>query len=221
MIKFIGNIIVLCLVGLLIGGCQAVQSFSPQATATQTSGELLFFDDFSTSNQGWKLWNSEQAVIAYADGGLQFTINQPNYDYWSSPGKAYVDSVLAVEATLKQGPTDNDYGLICRMQDEYNFYAFLISSDGYGGIVKVKDGLYQVLNSTNGLEYGTMIRQDQATNLVRADCVGDQLTLYVNHEQFLQVEDADFSEGTVGLIAGSYSDPGVQILFDNFYVLTP
>jgi hypothetical protein len=37
----------------------------------------------------------------------------------------------------------------------------------------------------------------------------------------LLVDDADFSEGAACLIAGAYSDPGVQLLFDNFYVLTP
>jgi hypothetical protein len=35
------------------------------------------------------------------------------------------------------------------------------------------------------------------------------------------VIDLDFSDGRVGLMAGSFSKPGVAILFDNFLVLKP
>lgn len=221
MLKSIGKIGLLSAIFVLLSGCQGLGGLSPQVEPTQAAGEILFSDDFSNPNSGWKVWNSQEAVIEYAEGGLQFTINQLNYDYWSLPGKDFSNVTLAVDAALKEGPTDNDFGLICRMQDEYNFYAFLISSDGYGGIVKVKDGLYQVLNSESGLEYGAMIQQDLAVNLIRADCIGSTLTLYVNHEKFLEVEDSDFTDGDVGLLAGSYSQSGVRILFDNFYVLNP
>ena len=205
---------------LTISGCAVVDQIGADASNTPAPGTLLFHDDFSDPTSGWRLWTSEDAVIDYADETLQFLINKPNYDYWSLPGKSYADVVLAVDATLVGGPMDNDYGILCRMQDDYNFYAFLISSDGYGGIIKVKDGLYQVLNSETGLEYGDMIAQGQATNAIRADCTGSTLTLYVNHTKFLEVTDNDFQAGDVGLMAGSYSQPGVDIRFDNFYALT-
>ncbi len=207
--------------GLGIAGCSTVGQVVDQATDTPAPGSLLFHDDFSDTSSGWKLWDSPEATIDYNEGALQFLVNQTNYDYWSLPGKQYSNVVLAVDATLAGGPTDNDFGLICRMQDDYNFYAFLISSDGYGGIIKVKDGLYQVLNNQEGLEYGDMINQGQAANQLRADCSGTQLVLYVNHQKFLEVEDSDFQSGDIGLIAGSYSQPGVDIRFDNFYALTP
>jgi hypothetical protein len=206
---------------LALSGCNEITQLSGGSATTPDPGTLLFHDDFSDPSSGWRLWDSPDAVIDYKDGTLQFLINQTNYDYWSLPGKQYGDVVLAVDTALAGGPTDNDFGIICRMQDEYNFYAFLISSDGYGGIIKVKDGLYQVLNSESGLEYGDMIQQGQASNQLRVDCSGSTLTLYVNHVQFLQVEDNEFQSGDIGLIAGSYSQPGVDIRFDNFYALTP
>lgn len=209
------------LAALLISGCNLSDHITKSALADIDPGSVVFFDDFSNPNSGWSVWSSEGAVISYESNGLKFHINEANYDYWSLPGQRFTDSTLAVDATLVDGPTDNDYGLLCRFQNEYNFYAFLVSSDGYGGIIKVKDGVYQTLNSPDGMEYGSMIKQGQATNQIRADCIGTRLTLYVNSEKFLEAEDSDFSVGDVGLIAGSYSQPGVEILFDNFFVLKP
>jgi len=209
------------LLALVMTGCNLADRITSSALAEIDPGSVVYFDNFSNRDSGWSVWTSDSAVISYDSDGLHFHINEPNYDYWSLPGQRFSDSTLAVDATLVNGPTDNDYGLLCRFQNEYNFYAFLISSDGYGGIIKVKDGVYQTLNSPDGMEYGSMIQQGQATNQIRADCVGSRLNLYVNQEKFLEAEDAEFTVGDVGLIAGSYSQPGVDILFDNFFVLKP
>jgi len=215
------QVLVLVIMALSLGGCNLADRITDSALDEIDPGSVVYFDNFSNPESGWKLWSSESAAISYDSDGLRFQINEANYDYWSLPGQRFTDTTLAVDATLIDGPTDNDFGILCRFQDEYNYYAFLVSSDGYGGIIKVKDGFYQTLNSPDGLEFGSMIQQGQATNQIRADCVGTRLTLYVNQEKFLEAEDADFSTGDVGLIAGSYSQPGVDILFDNFFVLKP
>lgn len=206
---------------LVLSGCNLSDMITESALAEVDPGSVIYFDNFSNPDSGWDVWNSDSAVISYDMDGLRFQIKEANYDYWSLPGQRFPDVTLGVDARSIDGPTDNDFGLLCRFQNEYNFYAFLISSDGYGGIVKVKDGLYQTLTSPDGLEYGLMIEQGQTLNQIRADCVGTRLILYVNQEKFLEVEDSDFTTGDVGLIAGSYSEPGVDILFDNFYVLKP
>lgn len=214
-------ILIIFLLSLISSGCNLSDRITASALAEIDPGSVIYFDNFSNPESGWDVWSSDSAVISYDMDGLRFKIKEANYDYWSLPGQRFTDVTLGVDARLIDGPTDNDYGLLCRFQNEYNFYAFLISSDGYGGIVKVKDGLYQTLNSPDGLEYGLIIEQGQTVNQIRADCVGTRLTLYVNQEKFLEVEDAEFSTGDVGLIAGSYGEPGVDILFDNFYVLKP
>ena len=42
------------------------------------------------------------------------------------------------------GRCSNSFGVICRYQDEENFYAGLITSDGYAGIFEVKEGIYHL-----------------------------------------------------------------------------
>jgi hypothetical protein len=58
-------------------------------------------------------------------------------------------------------------------------------------------------------------------NHLRFDCVGETLTAYVNSQQVAQVQDADHIEGDVGLLAGTFDGPGVEIIFDNFIVTNP
>jgi hypothetical protein len=36
-----------------------------------------------------------------------------------------------------------------------------------------------------------------------------------------QAQDPDFPEGDVGLLAGTFTQPGVDVIFDNFVVLQP
>lgn len=219
--KIIANTLISAAVLLSLPACNLMDRINLSAVSAVDSGSVLFYDDFSKLDSGWSTLETDSAKIAYDQGGLRFQIDAINYDYWSMPDLPLEDATVAVEATKLAGPEDNDFGVICRFQNASNYYALLISSDGYGGIVKVKDGLYSILNNPDGLEYGSMIRTGADTNLIRADCIDDHLTLYVNHERFLDARDADFSYGDVGLIAGSFSQAGVDILFDNFFVIKP
>jgi hypothetical protein len=97
---------------------------------------------------------------------------------------------------------------------------FLISSDGYYGIVKLKGDQHSLIG-TEQLKYNDRIHPDQSEYRLRADCVGDTLKLYTNDFLLLKVQDRDFSSGDVGLLAGTYSVPGVDMLFDNFKVRQP
>ena len=214
-------ILFLAVFSVMLAGCDLMDAVEAAVGSKGESGEILFQDDFTDPSSGWRVWDSPEASIHYQDGSLRFLINEAHYDYWSLAGQRFGDVILAAEVELADGPLNNDFGIICRYKDANNFYAFLISSDGYGGIVKMKDGLLQVLNGENGLEYGTMIQQGKASNQLRADCVGNRLTFFVNQEKFLEVEDSDFQVGDAGLIAGTYEHPGVDVRFLNFFAIRP
>ena len=47
------------------------------------------------------------------------------------------------------------------------------------------------------------------------------MTLYVNGVQLVQVKDGSYSRGGIGLYAGSFFEPGVEIHFDNLHVEKP
>jgi hypothetical protein len=65
------------------------------------------------------------------------------------------------------------------------------------------------------------INQGSATNHIRADCVGSNLTLYANGSEIASASDSSFTGGDVGLIARTYDTAGTDILFTNFVVSKP
>jgi hypothetical protein len=127
---------------------------------------------------------------------------------------------IEVEAFKVGGDRDNRFGVICRAVDDDSFYTFIISSDGFYGIGMINDGAYQLIGM-DALQPTDAIQLGSAMNHIRADCVGDTLTLVVNGVQLAQVKDNTFSSGDVGLVAGSYTTPGTDIRFDNFIVYEP
>lgn len=192
-----------------------------QILGGQNSDSVLMVDNFTDPLSGWKVWVGEDgSSIDYSNGSLRIFVNQAQFDYWSVAGKNYENVHLESDVKKGDGPDDNDYGLICRYQNQDNFYAFVISSDGYAGIIKVKDGAYQVL-SGESLQYSEAIRRGQDQNRLQAICAGTALTFSVNGIELFTVTDSEFTSGDVGVIAGAYDTAGVEILFDNFAALKP
>jgi hypothetical protein len=186
-----------------------------------SSSLILFSDNFNAGRGNWRLIGSSLgSKIAYEHQGLRITINEINFAYWTTPGKQFGDVRVVVSGSRLGGPDDNYFGVICRFQPPESYYGFLISSDGYYGIIKVLDGKFQLLGVQN-MQYSDAIIQGRATNRVRGDCIGNQLTLYANGIQLISAEDSEFATGDVGLIAGSHEIWGVDILFDDFIVYQP
>jgi hypothetical protein len=181
---------------------------------------VLFQDDFSDSSSGWDSVRTDEGMTDYDGGVYRIVVNQTQTDYWGNPGRDFVDVRVEADASKGGGPDDNDYGLICRYRDTKNFYAFLISSDGFYAITKVVNGDYELIG-LDAMQPSDSIQQGGATNRIRGDCVGTTLTLYVNGDQLYSVEDASYASGDVGLIAGTFDETGADIRFDNFSVREP
>ena len=184
-------------------------------------GDTLILDDFSDLKGNWDTWEErDNTTVTYYHGGLIMVINAPNRDVLTTHIGSYRD--VAIEATAQKltGPDDNAFGLVCRYQDMNNYYALIISSDGYYGIVKVIQGAYHLI-SGNNLNYDERIRQGNAENLIQAECQGNEIALTVNGDELVRVQDSDLETGRTGLITGTYEEAGAAILFDHFVVKTP
>jgi hypothetical protein len=210
----------LLLAGFLAMGCNGGQETAKPLEGPVKSGDIIFRDNFSQVPSGWGTWERDEAVVAYEQGGLRILVNQADFDFWSVAGRHIEDAVIEVDVQRLAGPEDNDFGVICRYQDAKNFYMFLVSSDGYYGIAKLKEDQHSLIG-VDQLKYSDRIRPDQSSHRLRADCVGENLKLYVDGNLMLEAHDSDFSTGDVGVLAGAYSTPGVDVLFDNFEVRQP
>ncbi len=202
--------------------CQKVSSIAgeSQAINQDNAGRLLFQDDFSDAKSGWDSLINEDGITDYDNGQYRILVNTTNTDVWANPGLNFTNTIIEVDATKAGGDDNNDLGVICRYKDSNNFYFFVISSDGYYGIGKFIDG-QQVLVGMESMPPTDAVRQGNATNHIQAECNGSTLRLVVNGQQMAETTDSDFTSGDAGLLAGSFENPGTDILFDNFIVREP
>jgi hypothetical protein len=192
----------------------------PSATPVAELGDLIFEDDFSDPESGWDRVETDQSLTDYHQGAYRIRVDEPQIDTWANPGRVFNDVRLAVRAIKAGGPDDNDFGVICRYRDAENFYAFLISSDGFYAIQKFEDGERTSLGF-EGMRPSPFIHQGAAENEILAECIGDRLGLWVNGVLLLEVHDSTFSAGDVGLIAGTFDESGVDIHFDDLALYSP
>jgi hypothetical protein len=200
----------------------ALASLACFSTSTQsTPSNVLFSDDFSNTDNKWDQVTESTRVTEYSNDTYHIVVNDTNSDVWANPGKeSFTDVHIEVDATKNGGPDDNDYGIICRYTDVDQFYYGVISSDGYYGIMKMTSDGGELIGEDSLLQ-SDKISQGTSTNKIRFDCVGSTLTLYVNGAQVGQVTDTDYTEGNVGLVAGTFDTSGTDILFDNFFIYKP
>ncbi len=206
-----------CVLSLAIFAC-AMPSFA-SSSATVPSGTVLFKDDFSSPTSGWDRYKSAEGTMDYDGGAYRILVNSLQVNFWSTPHKDFSDVRIEVDAGKIAGPDENRIGLICR--DTGNqYYFFVISSDGYYGIGIFTNGQTALLGQSE-MQASDKIKTGIAINHLRADCDGDTLTLYVSGFQLAQVHDPNLKHGDVGLLAGTFTHPGVDIIFDNFVVMKP
>lgn len=209
------------LIGLMtLNACSTAEN-TPSAQITLAPGTLLDMDDFSTNQNGWGTIHRDGGKIAYEYEGMTITVNTPNFSFLTVNGKRFTNSRIEIDAVLLEGPSNDNFGVICRFQDYKNYYAFVISHDGYFGVYKVLDGVMILGNETSNLDYSDAIRKGGVVNHISATCDGDILSLTVNDTLLSKIQDSSFSEGQIGLIASAYSDPGVKVLFDNLEIYQP
>jgi hypothetical protein len=178
-----------------------------------------YWDDFSDPKSGWMVYQGTEGSMGYHSGTYQFQIDQTNLMLYSTPGYSVADALVQVEAYKSGGPDENIFGIICRYQDENNYYFLTITSNGYYGIGKITDGATSLIG-TEEMQYNSAINQGRTSNTLQATCQSDHLALAVNGTKLVEVQDSLFANGAVGLIAGTYDIYGANILFDNFAVTT-
>ena len=206
-------IVILAISLVLLSSCAAL---APKPSAA--SGTILFQDDFATNVSGWDRLANDGGIMDYDSGGFRILIRQPNMNYWSTPQQNFGDVRVEADVTRLDGPDENRAGVICRYQAG-DYYFFIVSNDGYYGIGKFIGGQTLLLGQS-AMQPSEFIKKD-AMNHIRADCIGDTLTLYVNFNQVASAQDSDFATGDVGVLAGAFTQPGVDVLFQNFVVMQP
>jgi hypothetical protein len=224
----ITSIMVILFASLFLSACDSIPEvdipFTDSGPDPCNAGGTLFADDFNGEQEcGWVEYNRGGAVVALEDGSLNISTSSPGEIWWTNPERNFDDVIINVEASQTGGVEDNAYGVICRYQNEQNYYLFLISGDGYYAIGKYSgtDVPVTYLTPDGQYQFSELINQGIASNDIQASCIGNQLSLAVNGQPLLTVTDNDFSSGDIGLAASTMQQGSVEISFDNLRVFAP
>lgn len=190
---------------------------APTATEALSPG-LLFSDDFSDTGSGWDRVVNDYGVTDYYQGGYRIQVTSPTYIKWANPRLNIGDVRVEVDVELIDGSQDNSFGIICRYQDAKNFYALVMSSDGYYAIRKRENTRELKILTGEAFQKSEWIDASPSKHHITVECIGDTLSLYVDGNLIAEAHDDEFTEGDVGLLVSTMGDDSTDILFDNFEV---
>jgi hypothetical protein len=194
-------------IALLGVGCRPATLREPWVESFDTVGE-------------WQFNSDATADVEVADGVLSIHVLLPEQVAWAAAGRTFTDFRLRVEATPVGGPLDNEYGVLIRMHENEQFYAFSVSADGYVRVARYNaaelERTWTPLDSDWTLNPAVL--QGEATNVLTVEAQGPRFTFWVNDELVAEVEDETLAKGDIGLYAGAFSEPGVHVHFDTLRV---
>ncbi|MEW6231283.1 MAG: protein kinase [Chloroflexota bacterium] len=189
----------------------------PPPTPT-LAGALLLADDFSNKNSGWTEESSDTADRGYVGGKYRILVKKTNWVVWAYLKKSFSDFAAEVTVQKESGPDNSGMGLIFRRASDYEFYLFQVSPLGQYQVSKLlrqgSEG-WETLQKWTSSDY---VNKGAKANRLRVEARGSQLQVYANDHLLTTIKDASFSSGDIGLLAGTFAEPQVSALFDDFKV---
>lgn len=207
---------------LALSGCSVIENlqYSQDKLPWKSSGEVLLADDFGDDSSGWEIVNNVYELKGYSDDGYLISINNKGGRSISTSGLQFSDVDIQVETRKLTGSNDSYLGIVCRYQDNQNYYRFFVTPDGYAGIVSVVNGESSTLPSGK-MRYNHDVIQDDGSNLLEVSCVGSQLKLIVNDKLAVSAEDDQLEQGDIGIFAETGQDGAGSFIFNHFIATKP
>jgi hypothetical protein len=136
------------------------------------------------------------------------------------------DQIVTAGFDTTGSPPDTGFGVVCRMADPDNYYRLGLSNDGQYAIQRVKDGETTVLTgepSVLDAKDGTWTQDDALRDTpgpftVRAECVGNRLTLRDGDRVVASARDKTVAGTRVGVFVESFAEPNSTVAVQSLSV---
>ena len=192
----------------------------PAAEVAADGGGALLRDDFSDPASGWTVRDRGGYRNAYVDGRYVIAVDNAGSPYVSSA--AYREGDLGdvrieVDATRLAGAPSTSVGIDCRRA----------GADAVGTYYADVDAEGEVRIVAHGEEQEVLVEIErpgvwrEGANRLRFDCVGDELSFWLNGERLLSTHDGRYRSGRIGLRAGGGSGEPTEVAFDDLVVTAP
>ena len=195
----------------------------PPSTATpdlhQSLGPLVFSSDFESSD-GWPLSQDASGATSVSGGQLAIVVSAPQTPRMAiSPSPIVADFYLDVSAHAAICSGEDEYGIVFRVNPNGSRYQFTVTCSGGIRLRRYVSGSGRAIVPFEDKTLAVLAGAP-ADNQLAVLAQGRDLHLYVNGYEVLDVQDATFNAGQVGLIVASAKSGQTTITFDNFKVWT-
>jgi hypothetical protein len=190
-------------------------------TPKPTELPAFFTEEFEGDLGNWTYfvnYGDESGVELGAENAkLTMKINskQTSVYFYYTP-YLYTDVVLETQAA-NSGKNNNNVSIVCRYNEaDRTWYEFNIANNGLYWILAFVDGDYKEIYSGGS----NLIKQGNDTNVYKASCIGNGLSLFINGEEVRTLQDTTYSlrEGQVGLSVTSFDVLPIEIDFEYFTI---
>lgn len=184
-------------------------------------GNQPFLETFDAPGE-WRTGSDIDVEGEVKDGVFDLLVKADDMTIWTTAAKSFGSGVYEVEATQVDGPLDNGYGMLFRVDDENDdFYLFEISGDGYVWIGRYRNGGNDEIEPLVGdgwMESTAVNTGLNTVNKLKVEAEDANMIFYVNNQEVGRVTDDAFNKGDIGLIVRTLGAGGVRVQFDNFSV---
>lgn len=189
------------------------------ACGSLTSGS---FEELFESPGNWGGGNSADVEGQVKDGVYDMHVRDHYGLYLASAGENFGDGIYEVEATQIEGPLNNGYGMLFRVDESADaYYVFEVSGDGYvwiGWCSNLCDEEAVALVGGDWFPSPAVKQGLHETNHLRVVADGARMTFFVNGIEVGRATDDRLSAGDIAVMVETLGEPGVRVVFDNFKV---
>ena len=180
---------------------------------------IIYFDNFEDPSSGWPVVDNGKSLVEYNNGEYRMMARPTYWGIAVRPG-FYGDTYkLSVDLRNVTG-VEGSYGLLFGISPDWSrFYSFELYQNGWYGVYYYDYNYNPPILRVLAEQFSSAINQGIASNHILIEKIGDQASMYANGQLLIHVRDGQM-QGFLyaGLIIWSYSQPNVDIRFDNFKV---
>ena len=188
-------------------------------------------DDFSSQNSGWHKIDDSDGYASYHEGGVfAIAVAQPDLELrsWPDPLEELKKSDATITVSGFKVEGEGWWGLICRYNDNDNFYQLGIDGSSFTAIKRV-NGKETTLTKPEWIETNALDPNGYENGMIPVTmrCEGSTIEVKVNGTGVFKTKDTSLSSGELMIYAASYDTVGdvdgyyIKVLFDNFQIFMP
>lgn len=195
---------------------QPTVEFVPTPTPQLGIEQLIVSDDF-TSRDEWATSRTNIGSVAYGLDDLTLAVaSAKGYLVGLRKAPPLDDFYLEFTASPSLCRAADQYGLLLRASDEWNYYRWVLTCDGRTRLEKVKQGAIALVQD--------WIESPQVPPGAGADLrlgvwmYGAQMRLYIDGVEQFGARDGLWQSGRVGVFVRAAGDPPLTVSFDDLAV---